>query len=143
MPNDIYLRYLQQIGVSYKDVTVVQIGAADGRSFDPLHGAITEFKWRGLLVEPLPDLYAALRETYRDHPQLRFENVAVDDFECDRTLFRVPLQVVKDGRVPDWALRISSFYSDRNAIGGIRASEADFERLKDYIILEKVRCLPL
>jgi FkbM family methyltransferase len=138
-----YGRILDRLGSSGREITFVQVGAADGKSFDPLHNSIKKYRWNGLLIEPLPDLFAALRETYDDHANLKFENSAVDSAEGTRALNRVPLKAIKDGLVPDWSLGISSFYADRNAIGGKRVSADDFERIKHRIVQEQVHCMPL
>ncbi|EKX31978.1 hypothetical protein GUITHDRAFT_121851 [Guillardia theta CCMP2712] len=58
---------------------VVQVGACDGRSFDPLHKYIIDRGWHGVLVEPLPDLFQSLKETYKHSEGLKFANVAVTD----------------------------------------------------------------
>lgn len=55
----------------------VQVGANNGVRADPLYAYIREFHWEGILVEPVPELFAQLRETYADEPQLRFEQVAI------------------------------------------------------------------
>jgi FkbM family methyltransferase len=138
-----YERILNRLGNSGHDITFVQVGAADGRTVDPLHNSIKKYQWKGLLIEPLPDLFASLRETYSGHTNLKFENSAVDDTEGTRVMYRVPLEAVRDGLVPNWAFGISSFYSDRNALGGKRVSAEAFARLKDRIVQEKVRCMTL
>jgi hypothetical protein len=55
----------------------IQIGAADGRIGDPIHHLVERHRWRGILVEPLPHMFAALRATYRHRPDLVLENVAI------------------------------------------------------------------
>lgn len=55
----------------------VQAGANDGRTDDPLNRLIRRYHWRGLLLEPLPEVFKRLVETYRDEPQLILENAAV------------------------------------------------------------------
>jgi len=36
----------------------------DGAAYDPLHEFVARYGWRGLLVEPLPDMFEQLRRTY-------------------------------------------------------------------------------
>jgi len=59
------------------DFFFLQIGANDGVRHDPIRHLIYEHQLRGLLVEPLPDIYDALVKNYADAPQLIFENVAI------------------------------------------------------------------
>lgn len=66
----------------------LQIGANDGVSHDPIHAFVTSQRVAGIVVEPLPDVFAELCHTYRHHPQIRKINVAVHA-ELDRvTLYR-------------------------------------------------------
>jgi len=44
---------------------VLQIGACDGELADPIMRYMHQYEWSGLLVEPLPDLFARLQHTYR------------------------------------------------------------------------------
>ncbi len=57
-------------------ITFVQVGANNGR--DSLSVLIKEFGWSGLLVEPHPGVFPRLLENYKGHPNLIFENVAID-----------------------------------------------------------------
>src|SRR5204863_9792937 len=47
-----------------KDFFFVQIGACDGVSFDALYDFVVRYRLRGIVVEPLPDLYAELVANY-------------------------------------------------------------------------------
>lgn len=144
MAQDIFLRILNQICKEKDDVTFIQIGAADGKSFDPFHEHVkNNKKLRGIFVEPLPDLFAKLKETYHGRQNLHFENCAFSDADETRTMYRVPIDAVDRGLVPDWALGLSSFYPDRNALGGQRVTAEAFDRIAPLIVSEDVRCLPL
>jgi len=70
-------------------VFVVQVGANDGKAFDPLRESIVEHELPGLLVEPLPDVFDELRRNYAGVPGLIFENVAIGPEEGRRPFFRV------------------------------------------------------
>ena len=66
----------------------LQIGANDGITHDPIHAFVTSYGVTGIVVEPLPDVFAELCETYRHHKQVRKLNVAVHE-ELNRvTLYR-------------------------------------------------------
>jgi len=71
-----------------QDFFFLQIGANDGFSHDPIHAFVTAFHIPGIVVEPLPDVFEALCETYRRHPQIKKLNLAVHE-ELERvTLYR-------------------------------------------------------
>jgi FkbM family methyltransferase len=59
------------------DFHFVQVGASDGVRDDPLRRLVLKHGLKGLLVEPLPDAFAALQRNYADQPQLSFENAAI------------------------------------------------------------------
>lgn len=59
------------------DIFFLQIGANDGVRADPMHPYVKQYHWRGLLVEPQPQVFKKLVENYADEPQLQFENSLV------------------------------------------------------------------
>lgn len=130
---------LAELGAS-PNVFFVEVGANDGFAFDPLYESVVKHGWRGLLIEPLPDLFAQLRETYEGREGMVFENVAIAEYTGQKTMIRVDPEAVELGRVPYWAKGIGSFFHDRNALGGQRISEAEFATIRPHIISETVRC---
>ena len=75
-------RDLLSLAVGYRlatnsEFTFLQIGAFDGINNDPLHALINEFNLSGILVEPQPEAFEALKNTYRNHPQLTLVQAAV------------------------------------------------------------------
>lgn len=72
----------------------VQVGANDGIFDDPLHDLILEHHLRGLLIEPLPDIFQKLKFNYRDQPQLLFENMAISSCDGTMSIHRVRNNVV-------------------------------------------------
>ena len=103
-----------------------------------------QYSWSGLLVEPLPDLFARLQHTYRNAQGLiRFANVAITDPEQECEMIRVPPEVVDAGDAPDWALGVSSFFESRSAVGGVGASRQDFETYVEKLERTRVTCVTL
>jgi FkbM family methyltransferase len=109
-------------------------------SFDPLHHYVIDYHWRGLLVEPLPDLFEQLQRTYAGHAGLIFEQVAIADQRGTRAMYRVAPDAIAQGLVPDWAKGIASFYADRNALGGKRIPPEAFEQIRPFIVIQSVPC---
>jgi hypothetical protein len=85
----------------------LQVGAMDGKNFDPLFKHVRRFNWQGLLIEPLPDMFERLRQNYSDCAGLLFENCAVTDAAEEIEIHRVPLHLIDAGVVPPWAAGIS------------------------------------
>ena len=83
----------------------VQIGSNDGVLHDPIHQVVRACGWSGVLVEPLPDLFAKLVANYEGVPHLSFENAAVGAEDGTTTMFTV------DPRPGDpyWVSMIASF----------------------------------
>jgi FkbM family methyltransferase len=68
---------------------VLQIGANDGITNDPVHDLIVNNDLPSLLIEPHPVAFAALQSNYVKHPNVVVENVAIAS--VDGTLpFYVP-----------------------------------------------------
>jgi len=59
------------------DIFILQIGAHDGVSYDPVHSYISRYHWKGLLVEPQPAVFKKLVANYAGEKQLLFENSAI------------------------------------------------------------------
>lgn len=83
----------------------VQIGANDGMMDDPMRNLILQHGLTGLLVEPLPDLFARRRANYGSQAGLSFEQCAIGDAEGEATIYRVRA----DADVPDWLHGVASF----------------------------------
>jgi len=94
---------------------IVQIGSNDGAGGDPLKRLLkTRLKWRALLVEPVPHLFARLKANYGNSERFIFENAAINEgrnaqfFWLDETAKQaVPT-------LPPWYDQLGSF--DRNHI---------------------------
>jgi len=92
-PIDVFDLLITGLAKQTPDFFFVQIGANDGITDDPIRQYITRYHWRGILIEPLPDVFAKLVENYRDEPQLAFENAAIADADGTATFY------VADGAV--------------------------------------------
>lgn len=70
-------------------VFFVQIGANDGRANDPLNRFVMRFNWHGILLEPLPEVFDALKQTYARQPHLHLLNAALADKDGSQTIYTV------------------------------------------------------
>ena len=55
----------------------LQVGAHDGRTGDPVRRFVERYHWRGILLEPQPEVFQKLTQNYRHEPQLVLENAAL------------------------------------------------------------------
>lgn len=86
-PIDVLDLLLTRPSAARADFFFVQIGANDGLTDDPIRQYVTRYHWRGLLVEPQPQVFQKLLENYRDEKQLAFENAAVAGEDGTARLF--------------------------------------------------------
>ena len=138
-------------------VFVLQIGAFDGVFDDPLFRHLTQgHRFRALLVEPLPDHFAALQENYaralratgRGLPSeagIRFANVAVARRAGACRMRRVPPDVVKRAGLPAWAAGSATLDGPTGepAASTLTARGRGASALLPHVKGETVRCTTL
>jgi hypothetical protein len=114
-------------------ISIVQVGANDGRINDPISPFVTAnpLRTRLLLIEPQEQLLPMLRETYADHRSATIVQCAIGPMG-ETTLWQVDQQCWKDFR-PYYA--VASDWPDYRAASGITSESRDrVERLiaKNY-----------
>lgn len=89
---------------------VVQIGANDGTTMDPLHRLLETHGLPGLMVEPQPAAFAKLQANRGHLPGLRFEQALIGPEDGNATLY-----VLRAGvDLPEWLGQAASM--DRNQL---------------------------
>lgn len=128
-----------------KGLTVVQVGANDGFNADPIHKYIKRDNWRGVLVEPLPDVFSQrLEPLYRKHKDIVTLNAAITAEEGSRPIYRIAFSNSR------WATGLTSFNRD-TLESAIKSGYVERNTRKegismpasasDYIKEEVVRCI--
>ena len=84
--------------------TFVQVGANDGKRFDPINKYVVQYQWRGLVIEPIQEYFDELCTTYRNQPQVECCKYAIFSEEKPVTLYRVNPQA----SLPEWTKGIAS-----------------------------------
>lgn len=108
------------------NVFFVVVGAMDGVGHDRLHKHIARNpEWKGLLVEPLPDMFDKLKANYAGRDNLIFEDAAITEKEGTAEITRIPEANV-DNECPSWADGISTLKPEIHIIG-------QREELKAYL----------
>lgn len=72
-----------------KDVFFIEIGANDGMSGDPLHYFIKRYRWHGIALEPVPDIFEKLQFVYRNDKNVIPLCAALSDRDGTTTFYRV------------------------------------------------------
>lgn len=94
--------------VKGQEFTVVQIGANDGISNDPIYPFIKDRSWSGVLVEPIPSAFKKLSQTYGQIPNVKLENCAIAHQDGQMTMYRVK----EDNTLPKYVQQLASFDSN-------------------------------
>lgn len=95
--SDVYLRV--------PNMTILQIGAYDGRSGDPVHDFLTRHSVRSVLVEPQPTAFERLALTYKQCPHVTLVNAAIAPEDGEMLFYAV--RPTSSG--PDWMFQLASF----------------------------------
>jgi len=95
---------------THPDAFFIEIGANDGDQHDHLRAAILSQRWRGIMVEPVPYVFARLERNYADETRVVLENAAVA--ERDGTLPFYHLAESADPTLPSWYDAVGSFRRD-------------------------------
>lgn len=90
---------------------VVQLGANDGKTHDPIYQYISKYNLSGLLVEPQPEVFKRLKDNHKDNPNLKFANTAIGKKDSDTPFYRIKPNLVMKGKEYK-ASSGSSFYRD-------------------------------
>lgn len=114
-------RLLRAFAAVYPAATFVEVGANDGDQHDHIAALIRGHSWRGVMVEPVPYVFARLRENYGDLERVTLENAAIADADGARPFYHLaPVADHVEEGLPQWYDGIGSFS---------RAAVADHVRL--------------
>jgi FkbM family methyltransferase len=112
-----------------RSTTFVQIGSSDGVTGDPLRDLADAHGWHGLLVEPVPYVFARLQLNRGDNPRLRLENVAVADHDGKAEFHHLRKRRDGDGALPEWYDQLGSF-----SLATILEHEDEIPQLRDLLV---------
>ena len=102
---------------SYPEAFFIEIGSNDGDKHDHLRPLILANAWRGVMVEPVPYVFAGLRRNYGDLDRVALENVAIADRDGELPFFHLSEAAGEEReRLPEWYDGIGSF-SEQAVLG--------------------------
>ena len=68
---------------------IIQIGANDGKRFDPLNKYLIKYETKTVFVEPIKKYFEKLKSNYLNKNGCIFENSAISDFDGYEKIFKV------------------------------------------------------
>lgn len=90
--------------------TVVQIGANDGITHDPIHKFIKRDEWKGVLLEPQPDVYHEfLTKIYAKNKGIHPLCAAIGEKDGTQPIYKVGFSSMR------WATGLASFSKEKIA----------------------------
>jgi len=96
--------FLDEFSKKHSPVTFLQVGANDGLIHDPLHKFIKRDNWKGIMLEPQPDVFNKfLTRVHRKRPEIIPINAALDEHEGTKTLYTLGISSER------WATGMSTF----------------------------------
>jgi FkbM family methyltransferase len=117
-----------------KNFFFVQIGANDGIKGDPLYLYAKKYKWKGVLVEPVPFLFKKLKQNYEGRKGIFLENIAIAEKGGHKPFYHLKEECKKEN-LPLWHDEIGSFIK-----GNVIKHSANISNLEKYLIVSRVEC---
>lgn len=123
---------LNHLFTNHNIKNIIQIGANDGKRFDPIHKFLQKEKTNALFVEPIKEHFEKLKKNYSNKKNFIFENSAISDVEGFFNIFKVNEENLK-------------FYDDH--VAGISSFNRDHlikhKVEKKHISEEKIKCISI
>ncbi len=109
--------------MSNSEPTLVQIGACDGVSGDPIYNFVRQGRMRAVLVEPIGERFRKLNQAYQGVPNLTTIQAAIGKKDGSATLYKVR----EDGKALDafWSQQLASFQKSHLLKHGVPEEEIE------------------
>jgi FkbM family methyltransferase len=107
-------------------ITILQIGACDGITNDPICHFVKREPARAILVEPNPYAFARLQSTYEGAPNVTLIQAAVGESDGEAYLYRLKKTRKQESGI-DLSLQIASF--DLRHLKRIHSDPKEIERI--------------
>jgi FkbM family methyltransferase len=102
---------LQSYDAKRKQIIIVQVGACDGATSDPIRHQVEKGSTRAILIEPNPFAFARLQKTYAGVPNVTLIQAAIGEQDGEAHLYRVKQTETPDSEA-DLTLVIASFFRE-------------------------------
>jgi FkbM family methyltransferase len=114
---DLISHTLHYIGKTYPKASVIQIGAMDGINFDDTRGFLDMYKWKSLLIEPVPALFEELKNNFKDRENYTFEQCAITEHDGEVEMLTVPPETILKENLHPGYKGMSALYPLKNGFG--------------------------
>jgi len=124
--------FLRKIFEHIKIKSIIQIGANDGIRFDVLNFYIKKYKPKALLVEPILSNFRDLKNNYKEHKNIFFENSAISVNNEISYLFKV-----KENKISKYDTHIkgiTSFNKNHLKKHGVKERDITLEKINSISI---------
>jgi FkbM family methyltransferase len=102
---------------AYPEATFVEIGSNDGDQYDHLRPYIEASRWRGVMVEPVPHVFARLERNYGELERVNLEPAAISTEDGEVSVYYVgPADPAE--HAPGWWDAIGSLSRDQVIASG-------------------------
>lgn len=127
---DFFDSLLHQLIKQNGTVSFVQIGANDGKRFDPVYEFVTiyENKVDGVLLEPVKEYYNDLVANYKPYKNIKTVNKAIHNHQNETTIYKVKKKY--ESELPELAKGIASFDSGHHKKTRIPSQYVEEESVK-------------
>ncbi len=110
---------LANYGARGKMVTIVQVGACDGSTNDPIFHHVAAGSARAILIEPNPFAFDRLQKSYRDVENVTLVQAAIAERDGEAHFYRIKKTDKTDSEA-DWSLQLASFYREHLERHGVK-----------------------
>ena len=128
-------RLIAAFADAYPEAFFIEIGSNDGEQHDFLRPQILAKGWRGVMVEPVPHVFARLQRNYGDLDRVALENVAIAERDGELPFFHLS-EAGPEDQLPRWYDAIGSF--SREQVLGHSGQIPEIER---RMVETRVTCL--
>ena len=98
---------------SHPEAVFVEVGSNDGEQHDHLRPHILARRWRGVMVEPVPYVFARLQANYAGVEGVALENAAIAERDGRLPFFHLrDADAGERAALPDWYDGVGSFNRD-------------------------------
>jgi len=115
---------LANYGASGRMINIVQVGACDGCTNDPVFDHVAKGSARAILIEPNPFAFERLQKNYGNHKNVTLVQAAIGEQDGEAQLYRIKNSGRKAAE-GDLSLQLASFYREHLERHGIKPEEIE------------------
>ena len=128
------------ISYDYPCLSFIQVGAHRGNNRDDVYCGVRDYKWEGLLIEPVGYNFDNLKKDYKRFKNIKFLKAAVGPTEKDVDFYYIKEDVAIDDKERD--SQVGSLFEKKVLAYLEKRIKGKFDPA-DYIVHEKVPAKPL